>query len=295
MTEKKLIICPNCKKWVSNEFEECPYCNHQLSTIGVVLDRYLSARNLSFVKPIITINVVFFILSYLIPIIIPGGFSSGRGLLGFLPAPSSMALNLLGWADPKAIFSGNWWQLVTGMFLHGGVLHILFNMMWVKELAPQAEEFFSPYKMLLIYIVSGIAGNLLAVSLPLIVRILFDYPMRFAPVIGASGAVFGLMGSMIAYGRKRGGFLGQQIAGQFSKWALVIIILGFLMPGISNAAHIGGLIAGGLLGTILPLRDSKEQKGLYQGLALGAVAICLLSFLMMILRFVTILNQVFYG
>ncbi|MCP4298498.1 MAG: rhomboid family intramembrane serine protease, partial [Proteobacteria bacterium] len=261
--------------------------------IGVTLDRFLNTGNISFVKPIITINVVFFVLSYLVPVIIPGGYPSGRGILGFLPAPGSMSLNLLGWADPKAIFNGNWWQLVTGMFLHGGVLHILFNMMWVKDLGPQTEAFFSPYKMLLIYIISGIAGNLLAVSLPFIVRSLFDYPMRIAPVIGASGAVFGLMGSMIAYGRKRGGPFGQQIASQFSKWALVIIILGFLMPGISNAAHVGGLLAGILIGSSIPLRDSKKQKGIFQGLALGAVAVCMLSFLMMILRFLVVLNQVY--
>ena len=292
MSEKKLITCPNCKKLISNEFEDCPYCNHHLSKLEVSFQALFKSDKISFVKPIITINVILMVLSYLLPFFLPSGIPSNRGFLGLVPAPSSAALSLLGWADPREIFTGSWWLLVTAMFLHGGLLHIAFNMMWVKDLGPQTEGMFSPFKMLIIFVISGVAGNLLAVSLPLISQVLFSYPMRFSPVIGASGAVFGLMGAGIAYGRKRGGLFGRQISTQFGKWALVIIFLGFLMPGVSNAAHIGGLIAGFLVGSIMPLRDTIKSKGLYRNIAFGIMGICGYSFFMMAQRLVNILDRI---
>lgn len=291
MSEKKAIICPGCGKLVSNYLDSCPYCGLKqpgkqqriLSTLG------FNVR--SFVKPIIFINVALFIISFIIPLFISTPVPSGRDLMGLLPSPSYVSLNLLGWADIRLIFSGNWWVLVTAMFLHGGVLHILFNMMWVRDLGPQTEYLFGPHKMLTIFILSGIAGNLVAVFTPLLANSLLGTRLDMIPVIGASGAVFGLMGAIIAFGKKRGGIFGRHLVRQMGMWALILIVMGFLMPGISNAAHIGGFIGGFLLGLILSPGQSNTNRSVSLWIALFIAGLCGFSFLMMVFRIFNLIGR----
>ena len=272
--------------------ENCPHCNLKhpgqkqrfLSTFGFNIR--------SFVKPIIAINVAFFILAYALPLFIPTHMPMGRDFLGLLPAPSYVSLNLLGWADIRLMLAGNWWVLVTATFLHGGILHILFNMMWVRDLGPQTEYLFGPHKMLIIFILSGVAGNLVAVFTPLVANSFLGTRSALLPVIGASGAVFGLMGAMIAFGRKRGGFYGRQLVRQMGMWALILIVMGFLLPGVSNAAHIGGFIAGFIIGQILSLRRFTVNGSAGFWMALAVMGLCVYSFLMMGLRLLSLVSRI---
>jgi len=223
------------------------------------------------VRPIISLCIALAVLSYLLPLLIPGLPGSGHsGFFGLLPAPSSSALALLGWADPRAIWGGQWHLLITAIFLHGGVLHIVFNMLWVRDLGAQAESLLSPRLLVFVFVLTGIGGNLLAVYWPLL-ALEFGVRASLAPVVGASGAVFGLMGVIMSYAPRRAGFMGMGLARQMGKWALVLILLGFLMPGVSNLAHIGGFVSGWLLGKLIPTgkgRGAFETAGL---LSLGVV------------------------
>ncbi len=292
MNERQSIICPGCGKLVSDYVEQCPHCQLKnpgqkqklLSTFGFNIR--------SFVKPIIAINVVFFIISYALPLFIPTHMPMGRDFLGLLPSPSYVSLNLLGWADIRLMLAGNWWVLVTAVFLHGGILHILFNMLWVRDLGPQTEYLFGPHKMLVIFILSGIAGNLVAVFTPLVANTFLGTQMPLVPVIGASGAVFGLMGAIIAFGKKRGGLFGRQLVRQMGMWALILIVMGFLLPGVSNAAHIGGFIGGFIIGQILSIRWFSANGSTAFWLAVAVMGLCVYSFLMMVFRLFSLVSRI---
>ena len=245
----------------------------------------------SYVKVIITIAVALFVVSYLIPFFISVDVPSGTDMFGLLPSPSSVALNLLGWADIRLLLAGNWWVLVTAIFLHGGILHILFNMLWVRDLAPQVEVLFGPHNMLSLYVISGIGGNLVALFSPVILNMVLGLRMPSYPVVGASGAVFGLMGAMIAFGRKRGGFFGRQMARQIGMWALILIVMGFLFPGVSNAAHIGGFIVGFVIAYLMSLQTNPAQSTVGTVLAVIVSVTCLVSFFMMAMRLLQIVAR----
>lgn len=290
--EKKAIICPNCGKLISNYLDQCPHCGVNKPARKSQLLKLFGSNNGSYVKPIIIVNSILFILSYILPFFIPTQVPSGRDLFGILPAPSPVALNLLGWSDIRLILNGQWWVLITAVFLHGGLIHIFFNMMWVKDLGPQTEMLFSPHKMLIIYILSGVFGNLVAVFTPVLANTMFGFNMRVLPVIGASGAIFGLLGALVAYGKRRGGVIGRQIVSQFGKWALIIIAMGFFFSGVSNAAHIGGFIGGYLLGRIIPLHPDSRSSQTTIWIALGIIGISIFSFVMMILRLIRIINGI---
>jgi rhomboid protease GluP len=292
MNERQSIICPGCRKLVSGYVERCPHCQLKnpgqkqklLSTFGFNIR--------SFVKPIIFVNVAFFILAYALPLFIPTHMPMGRDFLGLLPSPSNVSFYLLGWADISLIRPGHWWVLVTAIFLHGGILHILFNMLWVRDLGPQTEYLFGPHKMLVIFILSGIAGNLVAVYTPLVANTFLGTHMSLVPVIGASGAVFGLMGAIIAFGKKRGGIYGRQLVRQLGKWALILIVMGFLLPGVSNAAHIGGFIGGFFIGQILCIRWLMVNRSTAFWLAVAVMGLCAYSFLMMVLRIFSLVSRI---
>jgi rhomboid protease GluP len=124
-------------------------------------------------------------------------------------------------------------RFVSYMFLHGSLLHLLLNMFWFYYLSKEAKNFLSDSQLFLVYMVSGISGGVFA--------ILFG---GGSPVVGSSGAVFGLLGGLLAYGRKRKDIVGFIVWKKFSFLAFMMILLGFLLPGVSNSGHIGG-IAGG--------------------------------------------------
>ncbi len=188
-----------------------------------------------------------------------------RGLFDIL-APSNHALYALGATGALPWAAGRWWTIITAIYLHGSLLHILFNMMWVRQLAPAVEEMFGPARLFVIFTVAGAAGfvvsNLTGVVL----------------TIGASGAVFGLLGAMVHYGRSRGGAFGLAVFRQYGQWALVIFVLGFLMPGVNNAAHAAGFVAGYLAALLLGYGERDTERGLHRGLALAMLGLTALGF-----------------
>ena len=295
MTQRSSILCPDCNKLISNYIDECPHCGLKSPGQKSKIYKLFGANQRSFVKIIITVNVIFFVASFLVPMFLPFRVDPITRSFGFLPAPSQIGVGVLGAASTKNMILGNWWTLITAMFLHGGIIHIAFNMLWVRDLGPMAEKFFSPHKMILIYLLSGIGGNYLAVNLPYIAQSLpgilvrmLQIPTENSAVIGASGAVFGLMGAIIAFGRKSGGFWGKQIAKQLGTWALLMIILGFIIPRVSNAGHIGGFVTGYAVGWLLPVNRPKSNNWIYIILGNTGVLLCMYAFYRSVDRIVNI-------
>jgi membrane associated rhomboid family serine protease len=157
------------------------------------------------------------------------------------------------WLTGVQVGDGDWYRLVTAMFLHASILHIAFNMLALWWLGRAVEEALGPWRYLLLYFVSGIAGSAGA--------LLLSSP--FAVTVGASGAIFGVMGSLLV--------LQYRATGTFAGPALTLIVLNlaftFAIPGISKGGHIGGLIGGVL--TTLAFDEARRRRMPALGIALA--------------------------
>ncbi len=230
--EKKLraILCPNCKKLISAQAEQCVHCgmkNPNLWGLAGTLNRLFGGQ-VSLIPLITGVCAVLYVISLLLD---PRAILQPQGFLGFL-APSGPSLFKLGMTGAVAIASGKWWTLITAIYLHGGLLHILFNVLWIRQLGPWVEEFYGISRSFLIFTAAGVLG-FIASSF-----------WGNAYTIGASGSIFGLLGALVYYGRKRGGAFGAAVYRQMGQWALVLFIFGFLFPGVDNLAHAGGFGGG---------------------------------------------------
>ncbi|HYX24842.1 MAG TPA: rhomboid family intramembrane serine protease [Thermoanaerobaculia bacterium] len=155
----------------------------------------------------------------------------------------------LGADYPPYVQQGQYWRLVTSMFLHIGVLHLLVNGWALYQLGGLFELLLGSGRLLLVYFVSGIVGS--------IASNLFTRSLS----AGASGAIFGVMGALIAFLMKRRGMLTPQAKSllmQLLLWAGINVFLGSTTPGIDNAAHLGGCAAGLVIGFFLNERPRYE-------------------------------------
>lgn len=172
-------------------------------------------------------------------------------------SPSSGSLFLFGASGAVPVFGYNrWWTILSASWLHGSLLHILFNMLWVRQLAPATARLYGPGRMMLIYIVSGAAGFLLSSTVGAYGNFLLPPFLRGANLtIGASASIFGLLGALVYFGRRGGSTaLGQQAW----TWAVVLFVFGFIMPGIDNFAHLGGFLGGyGMSWVLNPFKPEK--------------------------------------
>jgi rhomboid protease GluP len=188
------------------------------------------------------------------------------GMLSFL-SPSIRSLFLFGGSGAVPVFVyGRWWTVLSAAWLHGGVLHIVFNMMGVRNLVPAVAQLYGPGRTVIIYTVSAVTG-FLASSLAGAFL-----PFGGSFTVGASASLMGLVGALLYYGRRGGS---THISQQAKGIVLSMIVFGFLMPGIDNWAHLGGFAGGyGVSRLLDPLRP---ERGDHLLLALVCLALSALS------------------
>ncbi|RLC00480.1 MAG: rhomboid family intramembrane serine protease, partial [Deltaproteobacteria bacterium] len=196
-------------------------------------------------KAMIYTNVVMFIISLI--------FSGKNMILSLNPfyafTPSMDVLNFLGASGRLPIVKFDaWWSLITANWLHGGLLHILFNMLALKTVAPLVMKEFGLFRMFSIYTLTGIAGFLLS------------YFGNVYLTIGASSGLCGLIGAALYFGKSRGGQWGQLVYKQTSGWVVSLILIGFLMPNINNWSHAGGLLSGIFFGWIMGYNEKRREN-----------------------------------
>lgn len=257
---RRSILCPNCRKLISTDESKCPYCG--LSHPGSWFKNNVWTRTLvnsdDFVKIVIYVNAGMFILSILMN---PTSMGLSMNPFAFL-SPDNRSLLLLGASGTIPIDRfGRWWSLLSANYLHGGILHILFNMMAIRQIAPLVFQEYGSYRLISIYTLSGVGGY--------VVSYLAGIPFT----IGASAALCGLIGSALYYGKSRGGYYGQVIYKQVSGWVIGIFVFGFLFPGINNWAHGGGLLAGIVLAFALGYEERRAENFYHKVLA----GVCALS------------------
>ncbi len=203
------------------------------------------------------------------------------GMGGFfsLLSPSPLALFLFGESGAVPVFRyGRWWTVFSAGWLHGGLLHIVFNMMWVRQLGPATGQLFGASRLVIIYTLSGASGFLASSVAGAVlpgVPLLGGAPFT----VGASAAIFGLLGALVRYGHRTGSSM---VRGQAWSWALTLFVFGLFMSGVDNWAHAGGF-AGGYVSAMWldPLKQERTDHVLMAlaclGLTLGSVAVSLVQ------------------
>lgn len=238
------VVCPGCGKLVDVTASECPYCGRSapgLYGYGPALQQWFGRFDLSYA--VIGSCVALYVVSLLLD---PRGLLRMSGMFDIL-APTSGALAVLGMTGTFAVGQGRWWTVLTAIFLHGSLIHLLFNMVITRQYLPSVIELYGAPRAWLIFVVAGVVGFVmsnLAVGVP---------------TIGASGAIFGLLAAMIVYGRRT-----HQRAVTQQLWmsAAVMFLFGFLMPSVNNWAHAGGFAGGFVAAEAVAFSDRRESPWL---------------------------------
>jgi rhomboid protease GluP len=248
------VLCAYCGKLVGVRDEVCWNCgrrNPGMWGFGPILRRL--GYNLGFAPVLIWGCVILYVATLLAD---PRGIGShGISIL----APSARSLFMFGASGAIPVFRyDRWWTLLSAGWLHGSLLHIGINLLWVRQLAPAAAELY------------GTTGFLFG-PVPILGGAQFT--------IGASAPIFGLLGAMVHYG-KRGG--SRYIGSQALYYAVIVFIFGIIMPGIDNYAHIGGFVGGYAVSKWLdPLKPERVVH------FIAAVALLLMTALSILLSLVT--------
>jgi len=266
------VVCPGCGTLVGVNDERCLTCgrwNPGLWGFAPVLNRL--GRDLGFTQFVIGACVTLYALMLVTDM---NGIQSG-GLLTLL-SPSSKSLFLFGESGVIPVFgAGRWWTVLTAGWLHAGLLHIFFNMMWVRQLAPATSEMYGPARMVIIYTIAGITGFAASTFVGYAIPVLGGAGFT----VGASAPIFGLLGALVYYGRRTGSSM---VGQQAKSWAVTMFVFGFIMPGIDNWAHAGGFAGGYAASRFLdPLHPERLDHLI---IALGCLAVTAIAILFSIVH-----------
>jgi rhomboid protease GluP len=270
------VICTSCGVLVGVNDDTCYNCgrrNPGLWGYAPALRRL--GQDLGFVPLVMGATIVMYVLSLLL----------SRGEMGMGLSPSSQVLILLGASGAYPVFVlGLWWTVFTAGWLHGGVLHVLFNVLWIRNLGPSVAEIYGPARMVIIYVVSGVAGFTLSSLAGYYLSHLPAFLAGAQLTVGASAPIFGLLGAIVYYGRRSGSSIASRTGLQY---ALILGIFGLIFPGVDNYAHLGGFVGGFLSAKVLdPLKPERVDHMVIAGicllvtlLALGATFVTVLPYL----------------
>jgi len=262
------VICTSCGVLVGVNDATCYNCGRRNPGLWGWAPAFRAlGTDLGFVPFVIGMCVILYALTLV--------FSRGNiGMGGIFSmfSPSTEALFVFGASGAVPVFGlGRWWTVLSAAWLHGGALHILFNMMWIRQLAAPTADIYGPGRMVIIYTAAGIAGFALSsfagAYLP---GFFFLRGGQFT--VGASASIFGLLGALVHYGRRGGS---SAVGSQALSYAVMLGVFGFIMPGVDNYAHAGGF-GGGYLASMLldPLRPERIDHVV---IAVGCLALSIVS------------------
>jgi rhomboid protease GluP len=267
-------LCPNCGSLVGINATRCHNCGTNLKFSMAAVNRSLSGV-FSGPAPVTTALLVANILMFGVEWMAATAEGGGGGL-SILGSMSGLATYRLGASFGPAIFGlHEWYRLITAMFLHGGLIHIGVNMMSLMQLGPALEELYGSARYLFLYVLTGAFGFLVSAATG-----------HFS--LGASGALMGIVGAMLAVTSKRGGSYMHDLRSRLITSVVILFAIGFF-PGIriDNWAHGAGLAAGFVLGKIFPDRQPMNPRERQIANALGWIAgiAVIASFALMLLHY----------
>jgi rhomboid protease GluP len=264
------VVCASCGSLVGVNDDTCYSCgrrNPGLWGFGPVLRRF--GNDLGFLSLVIYGCSVLYAATLIVSLLM-GENIMGGSILSML-GPGSRTLFLFGASGALPVFLyDRWWTVLSAGWLHAGALHILFNIMWVRQLGPAVADLYGAARMVIIYTIAGAVGFFVSSfagaylpPLPLLRGAQFT--------VGASAPIFGLLGALVYYGRRGGSSL-------VKSEAVTLFVFGLIMPGVDNFAHAGGFAGGYLAGMWLdPLKRERMDHFIGAALCLVATALAILA------------------
>lgn len=269
-TQVAYKMCPNCRALVPRHARRCTECDAPLAGVrapGVTRAiANLIPGATATTAMVLLANTLMFAVVLLVPVRLEGydpGTQFTR-LLGFDP------LSLIRYGSGYAGLTvplGEWWRIVTPVFLHGGLIHFVFNSMALVRLGPLVEEEFGTERLAAIYVVCGIVGSAASQFL------------RHSHTVGASGALCGLLGLLLVHGWKIGGAYGNRLRSVMLQNTVLMIGMS-LLPNIDWMNHLGGFLAGSLLGLVTPSGPfrNRAMEVVWFILAWASIGLVVVSF-----------------
>ena len=179
----------------------------------------------------------------------------------------SMTLAQLGAIVPSRILDGEWYRLIAAAFLHGGIIHFYVNMQSLFVVGKEVETVMGKWRFLVIFLGSALTASLMSCVLTNSIS------------VGASGAIFGLLGAFLYFGYHYRLYLGSVLRQQIIPTILLNLIIGFMLPMIDNAAHIGGLIGGYFIAMAVGVKDKSKPSDRINGIILTLIYIGFLGYM----------------
>lgn len=264
------MLCPSCGLLVGVNDPQCFHCGRRrpgLFGFGAGL-RDLG-RDMGFAGLVLwTCGAL-----YLATLVVGRESIESSGLLSLLSADGRTLL-LFGAIGAYPVFRYHrWWTVLSAPWLHAGVLHIAFNMMAVRDLVPAVSHLYGAARTIIIYIVAGVSGALLSTLGGWYVPPIPHVRLGAQVTLGASGAIFGLIGAVFYYGRRGGSSVAREHA---VRWMIGGLVFGLAVEGIDNVNHLGGLLGGYVAARILdPLLPERTDHVVIAVLLLVASALAI--------------------
>jgi rhomboid protease GluP len=269
-------MCPHCRALIDRDAKMCPLCGE--ATGPVRARGSITPGRIMGVIPIpttassvmVVANLALYSISWYMTQNAAAALGVGAPPMGGI---DGNVLMRLGAKAPEIITEHQLWRLVTAMFLHANLLHIGMNMWCLVDLGPEVESLFGTTKFIVLYLVTGVMGYVLSL-----------WWSPFGLSVGASGAVLGLIGILIGASFHHG-HLGKEYRSQLWRWVIYIAIFGIFFA-VDNAAHIGGLASGLVLGYLVPEGEpaTRPSENLWNALAVLSVLVIAASFVLMALQ-----------
>ncbi|MCK6522076.1 rhomboid family intramembrane serine protease [Myxococcota bacterium] len=260
------ILCPSCRKLIHSSEPSCPYCG--ATAPGLVraprsLDALIGPdadTSLWLVGAVAGMYVLSLVLD---PSAVTRTLQSFSLYTAF--APSGGILYTLGMTGGIAIIFGGWWTVLTSSFLHASLVHVAFELMWTRSIGQLVASYFGPARLLVLWFVTGAIGHTLY-------NLLSDQPL-----VGADANICGLLGALIAFGRRRGGAGGAELMKRMTVITALFLGMPLLFGASLNTADLGGFATGLVLGSVMPMADQARETRAVQLTALAFIGLTVLG------------------
>jgi len=251
------VVCPTCGHLVGVKDAKCHNCGRPFpGMLGFAPLFRRFGEDMGFVPLTMGMCGILYALSLVADV---QGIRM-NGLFSFL-SPSGPSLSAFGASGYVPVLqAGRWWTPLSAGWLHGGLLHIGFNLYWLNQFAPAVATLYGPGRMMIIYTTGSIVGFFCSSLAILVLQVpglhLLGWIMGGGGeyTVGASAALFGLLGAMVHYGRRVSSAVGRQAL----TYAAFFFIFGLVMSGVDNWAHLGGFVGGYLASQVMnPLKPER--------------------------------------
>lgn len=286
-TQGSLMPCPSCRNLVRKGEEFCPYCARRLrpESGARAWVRKMLATPFVATRGLILFCVAMFMVQMLADVALPAAFKPDMGNSGLFDLGTASPITYIRLGSNFMLIVARhqqFWRFVTACFLHFGILHILMNCWVFKDIGYLAERFWGAKQVFATFVLTGLCGS--AAS-----YLWHVYRGINVNSAGASGAIFGVAGLFIGAYYKNKHQVGEVLGAHLLRWVITMLVMGLVMRVVDNAAHIGGVLSGAVLGYFLPptnfSRTLARDTKIWNAAAIASVVLLVVAFAIMIAFF----------